>query len=938
MGGILVGRAAELAAIQIAAAAGEDSGRPTVVAISGAAGLGKSRLVEEIRASWTADLHVALVGYEPERSVPFGAARPLIAAARGDTPDRRDIAQPDRADDGGDSWLDPVRLFEATHQALSGAGSVLLTLDDVQWMDESSLGLCHYVLRAAEAAGSRLSMVIAGRPAAVVAGLQDAASRVLGDADRFALIELTPLEQSAGIELVMALAPGTHTDRAAELWAMAGGSPFWMTAITRGGSAAASTTARLRHLEPDASMLLALLAVGGRPVAASDLEGQLGWPSDRLERATEPLRSNGLVTLGAGGLQVAHDLIRAAAVREIPDDLGPRLHRMVATHLEKQQGDDVRLLRAALEHRQAASDPTLDLAVRIAASPGRRWLGPDGVRDLGRIADEADPMDPRTTALHEGIATLAADLGDHASALERFGRVTHGHTDRAAQARAALAAARAAHALGLVTETRAYLDRARLVFDAPWVNIEAMAVEAAIRLWTEHRATDGLAIGREAAAAAREAMATAGVAAEDRSRLLQALLGALEAAFDGALQTEDLTTLDRIADEMIEVAPEAGLEAYLRALHYGGVAMRHLSRYHEAVRRYRDAWVGARQQTLPILAVESGTGALLCLLRMGHVEQAREIAVEVDALYERMGRPSIHQVRPLRAVREVMLSTGDQQAAVAQLEQDLLDEVDPHYRLSTHQLLAIWSSRIGRATMAEDVARHVTAGRKAAAAAGCPRCAAEFHLRAAEALARVGRSEEAAEVLEARRATGPVRPLEHAYRRWIAGLRGGSSDEAIAALGEALTALASLGSRLEEVWLRLDLAHALGPRDRAGAIEQLRAVMRLARVAGARTEELQAEQELRRLGARTWRRGAARAAGAAGDLSLLSARELEIARAAAAGDSNPEIAERLFLSRRTVEHHLSTILRKLELRNRTELALLGGLRAEASPRTEGPIR
>jgi DNA-binding CsgD family transcriptional regulator len=927
MGGILVGRAAELAAIDGAATAGDDSGRPTVIAISGAAGLGKSRLVEEIGKSWVGDLQVALVGYEPERSVPFGAARPLIAATRTDDPDPPGRPQADRPNDPREPWLDPVRLFEGTYQALRGAGRILLTLDDVQWMDEASMGLCHYVLRAAEAEPSRLSMVIAGRPTAVVAGLQDAASRAVRDPDRFALIELTPLERSAGVELVMSLAPRTEPDRAAELWAMAGGSPFWMTAITRGGSTAASTTARLRHLEPDASMLLALLAVGGRPLAASDLDRQLGWPPDRLERASEPLRTTGLVTLGADGLQVAHDLIRAAATREIPEDLRPSLHRMVASHLEYQAGNDVRLLRAAMEHRQAASDPTLDLAVRIAASPGRRWLGPDGVRDLGTIADEADPLDRRRTALDEGIAALAADLGDHASALERFARATHGHTDPTAQARTALGAARAAHALGLVSETRAFLDRARSASDAAWVVIEAMAVEAAVRLWTEHRATDGLAIGSEAAAAAREAIATTDVGVGDRSRLVDALLGALEAAFDGALQTEDLTTLDRIADEMIQVAPEAGTEAYLRALHRGGVAMRHLSRYREAARRYREAWLGARQQTLPMLAVESGTGALLSLLRMGHLEEAREIADEVGALYERMGRPKIHQVRPLRAVREVMLSTDDWRAALAELELDLLDEADPHYRLSTHQLIAIWSSRIGRATMSEDVERHVTAGRRDAAAAGCPRCAAEFHLRAAEALARVGRSDHAAEMLETRRATGPVRPLEDAYRRWIAGLVGASSDEAVAALAETLTRLTSLGLRLEELWLRLDLAQALVPRDRSGAIEQLRSAMRIARDTGARTEARQAERDLRRLGARTWRRGAARAAGATGELSVLTAREVEIAQAAAAGDSNPEIAERLFLSRRTVEHHLSTILRKLELRNRTELASIDGLRA-----------
>jgi DNA-binding NarL/FixJ family response regulator len=106
-----------------------------------------------------------------------------------------------------------------------------------------------------------------------------------------------------------------------------------------------------------------------------------------------------------------------------------------------------------------------------------------------------------------------------------------------------------------------------------------------------------------------------------------------------------------------------------------------------------------------------------------------------------------------------------------------------------------------------------------------------------------------------------------------------------------------------------------------------------ARLALATFEQLGAARDadaaaglLRRLGAggRAWPRGR----------GALTKRETEVMSLLAAGLSNAEIAERLYISRRTAEHHVASILSKLGLRSRAEAAAYAVREVSETPVSE----
>jgi len=141
----------------------------------------------------------------------------------------------------------------------------------------------------------------------------------------------------------------------------------------------------------------------------------------------------------------------------------------------------------------------------------------------------------------------------------------------------------------------------------------------------------------------------------------------------------------------------------------------------------------------------------------------------------------------------------------------------------------------------------------------------------------------------------------------------GKQAEAVAHLSAAQAQFGRLEMPLEVARTRMSLATALAAQEPEPAVAE-------ARIALTVFEELGASSDAD--AAAAWLRSAGAAAARVGPrgLGLLTKRERDVLAVLAEGLPNPEIAARLYISRRTVEHHVASILSKLGLRNRTEAA------------------
>ena len=146
---------------------------------------------------------------------------------------------------------------------------MLIAIDDLQWVDDLSLGLIHYLLQAAAATRQALIVIAAARPAPIAATFS-AGIDVIVPAGQRVQIELGPLALQEGLSLAHALNANLGDSAAAELWRRARGGP-------RDDLEAAGVEFRV---VPDTGHMMALQNPRGLAATIAEILAE-SWPRDQ---------------------------------------------------------------------------------------------------------------------------------------------------------------------------------------------------------------------------------------------------------------------------------------------------------------------------------------------------------------------------------------------------------------------------------------------------------------------------------------------------------------------------------------------------------------------------------------------------------------------------------------------------------------------------------
>jgi DNA-binding CsgD family transcriptional regulator len=922
----LHGRVAELELVeaQLERAA---AGSVRVVLIEGEPGIGKSRILEAAlkRAGERGfDVFIGRAD-EVERARPFGPLAEALDCRPGAEPRRAEIAHLLRGEmAAGRVPIEPTRDpglqfrvvddFVDLVEELALGSPVALGLEDLHWADPSTLLTVRSLAR--RLTYVPLAVFLTLRPAPRTRNLEQLLDALIHDGA--CQLALGPLESRIVTELVAELVAAEPGTALLEEVAGAAGNPLFVTELVRalgeeGAIELIDGRAELREISLPPSLRLTILrrlsflddstletlrvaSVLGSAFSLSDVATVLGRSTTSVLGPVREAVRAGVLEEREARLHFRHDLIREAIYEDLPENARAALHLEAGRRLGAAGASALHVAeQLALGAQPGDSDAVewLHAAARQAArrAPG---LAVDLLERALELVDDSDEIRPR----------LLADL---VPVLLWSGRPQDGEA-RAQEALAAPAPLQLVGTLRLgLVEALSVQGRHADVIEEARRAIGQPALTADVRSRLQAHAANALAFVDDpevAERAARDAVVTGSPVHSEGAGMGLLILSDL-ARIRGNVHE----ALDHAQKALEHAGARTGVRLRWPAEVFLAMTLQQLDRFEEAHEALRD---GRRADErlgnvshLPIYHYESAS----LLFRAGQWDDAVAQAQAGLALADEVGLMMLRSW-PHELLAQIAVHRGDLDTATASLTV-IERRGSADARGLAHALLleARGDAAAALATLADawdrDAADEIVYRR--------PRLGPDL-VRLALATGDRERAEAAAADVEKAALLASVPSLEgpalrcralveddvdllirsvEAYRR------GPRVFERAGACEDAATALARAG-RLPEASALFDEAF--------NVYEDVRAHRDTARALAS----------MRTLGLGRKRRGARKRP--ASGWEALTPSEVEVVSLAAQGMTNPEIGQRLFISRRTVQTHLAHSFRKLDISSRVELA------------------
>jgi DNA-binding CsgD family transcriptional regulator len=804
----------------------------------------------------------------------------------------------------------------------------VLVIDDLQWADQASITLWGRLARAAR----QVPLLLVGMTRSVphrddVLALR----RMVDDETR---LQLTGLAEAAVSELVASLAGGRPDGSLLRLADGAAGNPLYVTelvaALARGsslavteaggarlasgsapGSLAAAIADRLGFVTGPVREVLRAAALLGADFAVTDLATVLGRSVADLIPAVGEACAVGVLAESAHGLGFRHPLIRAALYEEMPASVRAAWHRAAGRALAEAGAPTDRVARQLLRAVDGSGGP---------AEPADEWL-------LDWLAQHADLLVGQAPGVAAELLTRAV-AGSPGSA--RHGWLASRLADALFRTGDIAAAEQVANrALEHATEPD-------LLVDLHWTLAQCRMMDGRFA---------------ESLAALDLALASPGISARHRARLL-----VLAARTHNILG--QAAKAGEVASTALAVAEEAGDNwAMGWALHVLTLVAAVQGRLADALPIFdRAVAVTQADPTLTDLRLLLQINQSLMLGNLDRYDEAVTTAGQVRDLANQVGT-AVRMAQAHTALSQLLFETGRWDDALAEVEILRENPRAPEVACINQGIAAVISFHRGETDVAR---RHLAAAVPHAELIG-------NRVIGALVLARSLDREQDGVLPEALAAltdavNGNTEQLEEIEDLLADGVRLGTQTgdlvtaQALAGHAAALAAGSDVPHRQADALYCRGLLdqdppgllaaaehyeHAGRPLPRAKALEaaagyfvetddrgQARAAFTRAvevySALGAAGDVARLQATFRAHGIRRGPHAKHRQARSGWD--SLTATEIKIAGYVEEGLSNPEIAAKLLLSRRTVATHVSHILKKLDVNSRTDIAREAALR------------